>query len=214
METAYVINLKHRTDRWEKMRTKWGSFFNLIRVDGIILPKDSRLNKFRASEGLGLTHISLIEQTHSPTLLILEDDAVPTPNFMKRWTEIKNYLDTHLTEWEVFNGGVHFLKHYHSVKQLNKSVLIDGQIGCAGHFLYLNMTAKPVFREWLNDKLDIDMFYCNQKLLCSYPLLAKQEDDRSDIIEEERSWDYTYKMNELSFYKHLKRIYTQYKYIV
>ena len=196
------------------MKSKWNSFLNLIRVEGIILPKDERPNKYRASEGLGLTHMKLIQEAKArgqQTILILEDDAVPEPNFMKRWTELKAYLDTHLEEWEVFNGGVHFLRHYHNVQELNNSVLITGNLACAGHFIYLNLNAMDTFLLWEEEKLDIDMFYCNQKLVCSYPLLAKQEDDTSDIILEERKWDYTYQQNELEFYKNLQRLYLKYK---
>jgi len=62
MDTAYVINLKHRTDRWEQMVKNWSDKLNLIQVDGIIVPPDDRRHVLRAIEGLGLTHMQLLKE--------------------------------------------------------------------------------------------------------------------------------------------------------
>ena len=215
MEDAYVINLPHRTDRWEAMVEKWSPYFNLIKVSGIMLPPDEREHSRHASEGLGLTHQQLLQESQVKglkTILILEDDAVPEPNWFDRWREIKEYLDTHLDEWEVFNGGSHFLKKYYDVKQLPKSCLIKGQRCCATHFIYLNMSANYKFLKWEEQKQDIDLFYCDTdfKLYCSYPLLSKQADGKSDIVNSERSWNITYLLNEAEFKRNLGDVYLHY----
>lgn len=211
---AYVINLKHRTDRWEEMQQKWSKYFNLIQVDGIILPADNKPHDRIASEGLGLTHMRLLKEAKAKglkTILILEDDAIPEPNWFERWVEIKDYLDSHLNEWEIFNGAVHFLKHYFDVKQLNQSCLINGRLGCAAHFMYLNLDAFDKFMKWTDEKEDIDMFYCNHhKLYCSYPILSKQADGKSDIIETDRKWFLTYMQNEAEFRHRLGNLYLKY----
>ena len=211
---AYVINLKHRTDRWEQMVKNWSAYFNLIQVNGTILPLDDRPKDRRASEGLGRTHMELLTEAKAKglkTILIMEDDALPEPKWFERWLEIKEYLDTHLDEWEVFNGAVHFLRDYIDVVELKQSCLIDGRVGCAGHFLYLNLDAYDKFMKWTDEKVDIDMFYCNyHKLYCSYPILSKQADGMGDIVENEREWDDTYFQNELYFRRKLRGLYLKY----
>lgn len=214
-QTAYVINLAHRTDRWEAMKQKWSEYFDLVQVNGIILPPDDRPHVRVASEGLGYTHMKLLtdaKQRGEKTILILEDDAVPEPQWFERWTEIKEYLDSHLSEWDVFNGGVHFLRHYHGVKELKHSCLIDGRLGCAAHFMYLNLDAYFKFMTWPEDKTDIDMFYCNNfRLYCAYPILSKQADGQSDIVSSERHWFITYLQNEAEFRHKLGDVYFKYR---
>jgi len=217
MEDAYVINLPHRTDRWEAMVQKWSPYFNLIKVSGVMLPPDEREHSRHASEGLGLTHKQLLEESQVKglkTILILEDDAIPEPDWFDRWREIKEYLDAHLDEWEVFNGGAHFLKQYHDVKELKKSCLIKGQRCCATHFVYLNLSANYKFLKWEEEKRDIDLFYCDTdfKLYCSYPILSKQADGKSDIVNSERSWFLTYLQNELEFKHRLGAVYLKYQF--
>jgi len=215
MNDAYVFNLKHRTDRWDNMVKYWSKDLNLIKVEGIMLPHDNRPKVHRASEGLGWTHMKLLKEAKArgmKTILLLEDDAIPEPNWLERWVELKEYLDTHLDEWEVFNGAIHFLRHYDGVKELNKSCLIDGRIGCAAHFIYLNLDAFDKFMKWEETKQDIDMFYCNNhKLYCSYPILSKQADGPSDIVEESRWWMLTYMQIEAEFKYFLGDVYLKYQ---
>ena len=216
MDDCYVMHLKHRTDRWEQMLENWSPHFNLIPVSGVVLPDDGRPKDRRASEGLGLSHMELLKDAKArglETILIMEDDAVPEPKWFERWTEIKAYLDSHLDRWEVFNGGVHFLRDYLYIKELKKSCLIDGQIACASHFIYLNLRAFDKFMRWTEKKIDIDMFYCNNHTLyCSYPILAKQSDGVSDITQNNRAWEKTYLQNEFEFRHKLGGLYLKYQY--
>ena len=218
MDTAYVINLASRPDRWEQMKRKWSSHFNLVRVDAIPTdPNDERTKVEKATEALGWTHMKLLQdavRNGLKTILILEDDAVPEDKWFERWTEIKAYLDSHLDEWETFNGGAHFLRDYYGVKKLDKSLLIDGKYACAAHFMYLNLASFDKFWAWPNDPVDIDQFYCNRfKLYCAFPILSKQADGQSDIVEEVRVWDETYTMNEMYFKRNLQDLYLEYKHI-
>lgn len=146
------------------------------------------------------------------TILIMEDDAVPEPGWYERWSEIKKYLDEHLDDWDVFNGGAHQLKDCYNVVELNKSALLDSSRCCASHFMYLNLSALKRFLNWENHKMDIDMFYCctGFQMFCSYPILAKQADGHSDIIEGKRDWDVTYMSNESHFRRHLGALYYKY----
>jgi GR25 family glycosyltransferase involved in LPS biosynthesis len=218
MDTAYVINLASRPDRWEQMKRKWSSYFNLVRVDACPMEDNPDILKsVRAAAALGWTHMSLLKDAVAQglqTILVLEDDAVPESGWFERWKEIKTYLDSHLDEWETFNGGIHFLRDYHGVKKLDKSLLIDGSVGCASHFMYLNLKSVDKFLDWTDEKQNVDMFYCNNfKLYCAFPILSKQADGPSDIMDEVRSWDETYLMNEQHFKYNLRDLYLEYKHI-
>lgn len=216
MEDAYVINLASRPERWEQMKRKWSKYLNLIRVDAIPTdPEDDRPKVVKSSEALGWTHMKLLKEARGQglkTILILEDDAVPEDDWFEKWTEIKSFLDSNLKQWDVFNGGAHFLRDYYGLEKLNKSLLVDGRFACASHFMYLNLDCFDKFWTWPNEKQNVDMFYCNNfRLYCSYPILAKQADGQSDIVDQIRKWDDTYIMNELYFKKNLGDLYIQYK---
>lgn len=215
MDEALVINLDSRPDRWARMKEAWSPFLNLVRVSAEPALEDDRPRHRRTSEALGWTHMSLIADAQRrglKTILVLEDDAVPEPGFFHRWTELKQKLDSDLDSWEVFNGGAHFLRDYFGFQRMDHSVLIQGQIACAGHFLYLNLSATSRFLEWPKTKEDIDMFFCNRfKLSVAYPILAKQANGASDIIGETRDWTDTYIQNELAFKRNLGDLWYEFK---
>jgi GR25 family glycosyltransferase involved in LPS biosynthesis len=234
-QTAYVINLAHRTDRWNNM-LQWWPEFNLVKHHGIVLPKvpDRKLNENlseeakqkiywsinvdRRANGLGMTHMQLFRdamERGDKTILILEDDAVPKPGWFERWTEAKEYLDNHLDDWDVFNGGAYNLQTAYDVVKLNKILFIDGDRACASHFMYFNMKAFEKFLKWEICKTPVDMFYCNAyekvfKLYCAFPMLSIQDDGFSDIINENRDWAVTLQMNELNYKQHLGVLYDEF----
>jgi hypothetical protein len=225
---AYVINMKHRTDRWDKMVAKWSPYFKLNRVDGLKITDENLTHAQRATLGLCLTHKLLIEDAIKrglKTILVLEDDAVPEPCFYARWEEMKTYLDTHLDEWEVFNGGVLNLQHVYDCVDLKHGCLMNGKHGGQSHFIYLNLTNgsekltawdgtwnEP--QEYISDNTEIDLYYNSQfKLFCAFPMLAKQANDVSDIIDKERSWDNFYLLSEMNLRTKLGDRYLKYRWI-
>jgi len=225
---AYVINMKHRTDRWEKMVEKWGPFFKLNRVDGLKITDETLTHAQRATLGLCLTHKQLIEDAVKrglQTILILEDDAVPEPWFYKRWCEMKEYLDNHLCDWEVFNGAMTGTQEVYDYVDLNSGCLLDAKHGGQAHFIYLNLSkGTEKLTNWdsnwnteliyKTDKTEIDLYYNSQfKLYCAFPLLAKQANDKSDIVNVERSWDNHYLLSEMNMRALIGTRYLKYKFM-
>ena len=225
---AYVINLAHRTDRWDKMVAKWSPYFKLHRVEGLKITDENLTHAQRATLGLSLTHKLLIEDAIKrglKTILVLEDDAVPEPWFYARWEEMKTYLDTHLDEWEVFNGGIHNVQEMYNTIDLKNGCLIDGKHGGASHFIYLNLTRDTEkLTNWDTnwnepqiykcDNTEIDLYYNSQfKLFCAFPILSKQANDYSDITDKDRSWDNFYLLNEMNLRAKLGDRYLKYKWI-
>ena len=199
MEKAYVLNLKHRTDRWEQLQK---DFINvpliLERVDGVILDDDNLTQRQKGYLGVAYTHIKLVNEAKArgdKTILILEDDCVLEPNGWENWIKIKNYLDNHLDDWEVFNGGIVSPGDIHNVIKLNDIFLVKENGGGGCHFFYINIDkAYQKIMDWVITKQDIDLYYSyNFNYWISYPLLAIQRNGYSDIDTSDRDW--TERMN-------------------
>jgi hypothetical protein len=194
MEKAYVLNLKHRTDRWEQLQK---DFINvpliLERVDGVILDDDNLTQRQKGYLGVAYTHIKLVNEAKArgdKTILILEDDCVLEPNGWENWIKIKNYLDNHLDDWEVFNGGIVSPGDIHNVIKLNDIFLVKENGGGGCHFFYINIDkAYQKIMDWVITKQDIDLYYSyNFNYWISYPLLAIQRNGYSDIDSSVRDW--------------------------
>ncbi len=100
-----LINLDKRKDKWENVKNLWSEHFKLERVSAITHPRDPVC-------GLALTHISLMREflmnKEQDYLLIMEDDAHPTPDF--NVTFFKGVLDhaMRIPFWHVINFGPWF----------------------------------------------------------------------------------------------------------
>lgn len=199
---AHVINLRERTDRWETFQQNWKDApFEIVREDAIRME-----NVYHA---VFLKHRELLQQakdrgeTH---LLVMEDDAVPCLDYVKRWTEqIKPYLDAR-DDWEVFNGGMLSIRDH--VKRITRmksedltTMLLQVDRGCMAHFLYFKVepTLEKI-KDWEEEgKPEFDAWY-SHKLKCyaCVPFLAIQSDGHSDATNEERQWEDRFKHEQLS----------------
>jgi GR25 family glycosyltransferase involved in LPS biosynthesis len=189
---AYVINLPERTDRWETFQQSWkDTGLELVRVDGI------RMND--PYHAVFLKHRELLEQAKvrgDEHLLILEDDAVPCENFVKRFKHLRDYLDIR-DDWDVLNGGMLSMRDV-----ITKIVKIEDEglatlclrvhRGCMAHFLYCKVAPMlATIQEWEADgKPEFDGWYAH-KLRCNacLPFLAIQHDGQSDATNSKREWE-------------------------
>jgi len=74
MFDAFVINMDHRTDRWESMQSNWSHIFKLHRVPGVKSQK-----KYH---GCGQAHVNAFKEArkrnpHHPFYIVMEDDVKP-----------------------------------------------------------------------------------------------------------------------------------------
>lgn len=200
---AYVLNLPHRTDRWEQLQKDFKeSQFNLIQVKGVIVDDPDLSLKERKYHGVALTHIELVKkakQENKKTILILEDDCKPEPNYIKNWIKIKDYLDTHLDDWDVFNGAICGIKSVEKVIQLDDIYLVEEVGGAFCHWLYINVDkAIDKLCNWTLEKKDIDLYYTNNfKHYTCLPLLAEQYNGYSDISMDMKDWHFNFIMARL-----------------
>lgn len=208
MDTAYVINLKHRTDRWEKVQEDFKDApFKLERYDAIKIGDPPHFAT-KGTYALFYTHQKIIQEAKErgdKTLLIMEDDALPCKDYGRRWILVKEYLDTHLNEWDVFNGGVYdslqFLENPRSIVDEQAPVVIFNAIrGAAGQFLYFNIDAiSEKVKNWEDYKgFECDAYYVmKHRTIACVPFIAIQHDGDSDIENQPREWVNKFKLEEM-----------------
>lgn len=103
--TIKVINLDKNKLKWNKMKEIWSDYFQLERVSAKMHVRDPVC-------GLALSHISLLREFASdPTndfLLIMEDDAYPTPDFNVTFVHTAMERAMRIPFWQVINFGPWF----------------------------------------------------------------------------------------------------------
>ncbi len=207
-DKAYVINLDSRPDRWLRIQEKFkDSPFQLERFSAI---KDSV-----GWKGCGYSHMALIEKAkneYMPSILIMEDDCVPSKEFNVAWPKIKKWLDTNKNSWDIFIGGNTYYSLFVSSedKQLNtiKPIcFIEPNIKLyvtkmlTTTYYYLNSSAYDKFLEWKNDidkngAVDVWPNTIKMKIVSCIPFIATQESDYSDIGKTEINYSSDFKKSE------------------
>jgi len=191
--TAHVMNLKHRTDRWERIQYYFkDEAIKLERTDGVVITNPFRAGIHSQYEGVARTHYELVKRAKrqgQKTLLMLEDDCKPEKDFGMNWIKMKAWLDSHLDEWDTFNGGALGFSTIANHILLDECLLFEPNEGCASHFVYFNVDRMlPRLEAWFVDEPEIDVYYFAKcKTLCAYPPLAIQDEGYSDIARQHRT---------------------------
>jgi hypothetical protein len=172
-------------------------------------PEISR--KDRGYIGVARTHIEIIKMCKAKnmtTVLILEDDCKPEPNWEENWYKAKDYLDNNLDKWEVFNGGICGIESLKRVVVIDNLYLLNTIGGCFSHWLYLNVDkAYDKLLAWEDHKKEIDLYYTYHfNHYTSYPLLAEQHNGISDIGEREKDWSVNFIMAKIDMKNNLVRM--------
>ena len=178
---AYIINLDERNDRIEQMKSDFiNSPFQLIQYPAV------KMNP--PQEGCARSYVNLVKVAKEkglPTILILEDDNKPEPYYAKNWLIIKQYLDSHLDDWEIFNGGLFGLSLIQEKVDLENDIkLIKTNGGYLTTWIYINSKAYDKVLQWETlGKPLIDLWFSSSffNFWCCYPLLSFQHNGYSDI---------------------------------
>lgn len=210
MTTAHVVNLKHRTDRWQNIQDYFKDTpFKLERTDGVVITNPFRNGIHNQYEGVARTHYELVKRASKQgqkTLLMLEDDCKPEKYFANNWIKMKEWLDAHLDEWDTFNGGPLGFAAIEQHIMLDECLLFETKSGCASHFVYFNVDRMlPKLEEWFVKQPEIDVYYFTHcKTLCAYPPLAIQDEGYSDIAQQHRTdWSNKFYFSKLFVMRYL-----------
>lgn len=198
--SAFVINLDKRTDRWYQIKKLFkNSSINLIRV--------SAIKKNDGHLGCGLSFMKIVryaKENNLKSVLIFEDDNMPLDNFDSRWLTIKKWLDNNLDKWEIYNGGARFLDwqtynkkvpniNNYDVKLFHKinhnEYLFKNDLIVSTNWMYINFNCYDKLLKWLDIQTNIrflvpiDQYINNSKnfnCVFSIPQLALQYNSKSD----------------------------------
>lgn len=184
--TAFVINLEHRVDRWYQITENCGHLLDLRRVNAV-----------RESPGwIGCykSHIKILQEADNlnlDTVLVLEDDCMISnvEQFENRWCQIKQWLDTNLDKWDIFLGGN--MRHFdnaHLPRIINRDLnLVQLSLTYGTHFTYYN---KSTYHHILNQPMinPIDWFSEHFCVVVPCPYLAVQRPGFSDIVQRDTPW--------------------------
>ena len=200
---AYVINLEKDADRLTGLKTKFeNSRIHLVRVPAIE-------NKENGHIGCGMSFVKTIQfakDNNLNTILIFEDDNKPLEDFEERWIIIKEWLDSNLDKWDVYNGGARFIDwlsydHKSTSEWVDKTKLaftinenehlFTCPITCSTNWIYINSKAYDKVLKWKNiynnndimPFMPIDQYLGNTyyfDILFSIPHLALQENGVSN----------------------------------
>jgi hypothetical protein len=182
--TAFVINLRNRPDRWININRDCGHIFDLRRIEAV--------RETPGWKGCLKSHQKILtyaQLANLNTVLVLEDDCKIVDNdehpFNERWSQIKGWLDANLDQWDIFIGGTTIFGFVSPDKITIIPLHLDLGISRISkafttHFTYYN---RSVFSNIINHPANkqIDVIMHNYKLLIASPFLAIQAASYSDI---------------------------------
>jgi hypothetical protein len=183
---GFVINLDTRPERWVAFEQQLQAISKtkFFRFPAIAVPSNGAIGC--AASHCRIMENHLLAKNHSNNLLILEDDALFTPEFHLRWPKIKAVLDNR-EDWDVFLGGVTdgmrppTPRITKILDPEEKLVCIDK--GLTAHFVYINHKSIQDVLHSYNYTLPIDDHYNKFRLVTSLPFLAVQRPSVSNITE-------------------------------
>ena len=187
IDDVYIINLDERKDRLDQITSDFKDSFRLYRTSAVKMdpPQQGCANSF-------LRIIQMAKEKGLLTVLIFEDDNKPVDGYQQRWKIIKNYLDTHMNEWEIFNGGQRHIMGINKMIELDNGVNLIKPIGGFGtNWIYINNNVyDKILNEWHKNKIPIDLYFSNQfNIWCCYPMLGLQYTGQSNIDGTFREFD-------------------------
>ena len=205
MFDVYVINLKDREDRWNKIIEIFGKDFNLIRVDAI--------KHEIGAYGCFLSHqkcIQIAKDKHLKYIIVIEDDCSKN-NLFDLKVKIDNIVECLLKykNWDIFTGtpnnlvGTNILKSvtYNKTKlyHINKTSTTNFIIyNSSSYDFYLNNTSFDPFKEALDN-----IWWHKLRAFTSIPFITYQYPCYSNIKKKEINYSRKFKKVELRIIKYI-----------
>lgn len=183
MNTAYVINLDRRTDRWERAQQLWSPFFKLIRVSAVETPGNG-------ARGCKESHVMIAEQylKNNDFIIVIEDDSEITPWFSEIGHACLSGAEKHIHEWDFVNCSplLDLSAIRLPVAQLKPTIsplFLKASYAHQTNFMLYNKRSLPVLNASLRSPLPVDMWIARnaKNIWVTTRLLAIQDGSASDI---------------------------------
>jgi len=208
---CYVVNLDSRPDRWESIQQNviplW-PFSPLERwpgINGNLLPHPPWWNATGGAWGVYRTHLAIIEKClneNVESVLILEDDALPCPDFPARVAE---FLAAVPGDWGmIYLGGQHLFTKRRQPRPINDQVMVPFNVNRCHAFAVHQRSMAKVYAHLTTTNEDYDgshhidhqLGYLHMhrkvKVYCPTHWLIDQGPGKSDIdgmMRQRRSWN-------------------------
>lgn len=182
---AFVINLKSRPDRWQRMKRIFdGSDIKISRIEAVLDSNPhlgvlkSFLKALRKARALRLENV-----------LLLEDDCMPTAGWKSRWPKVRSWLDENPDKWDLYSGGNWAIWFPHEVGRVDDIRFYDPAYSLAAHWLYvpqrsyeslINYYSRVVTLAPVLPLVGIDHHNNLFKMVISEPFMAYQKSDYSN----------------------------------
>ena len=176
---VYIINLDESVDRMKQLMKDFSDVFTIYSTSAVKMTP--------GQQGCALSFVRIVKmakEKNLPTVLIFEDDNKPEPNFYKNWIIIKKYLDSHMDEWEIFNGGMRNIMGIQKMIELESGVKLIKPIGgYSTNWIYINNSVYDKILGWeLLGKPLVDLWFSSSfNIWCPYPILGLQYSGKSEI---------------------------------
>jgi len=185
----YVINLIHRTDRYQHIQNSFSKYKNInIHFIEAVKHENGAIGCFRSHKKC----IQLAKDNDMKNIIVIEDDCLPMEQFDTKLTTIKKYLDTH-DDWDIFLGAVNKTRSKHVLNKLyiDDIKLLQVSFGSTAHFIIYNHTSYSFFLE-SDENNYVDQCWAGKlKAYTCVPFLAKQINDFSDIENKKVNYQHT-----------------------
>ena len=114
MIDVYVINLKHRTDRKEKMIKKFERFKNInLKFIEAIEHNNGTIGCFKSHKKC----IEIGKENNMEYIIVIEDDTIPCKYFETRLNSILEYLNNN--NFDIFLGMVNKTRKEHIIEKID-----------------------------------------------------------------------------------------------
>jgi len=174
-----VINLANREDKWNQIKDSFSRWpVPLERLDAVRMKPG-----WKGCAASHLKAIRLAKERGLDMVIILEDDALLTPDGIERFEALLPVLKARRREWDIFLGGATFLENVRTISLVPP--LFQAQAYTA-HFCLVNSEAYDKILNGYNQDGDmqIDVFYKNNlNLWMTNPHIAVQRAGLADIGE-------------------------------
>ena len=204
MIDIYVINLKKRTERLNRVKKDFANY-NLIIIEAI---EDMNQEGWKGCFNSHLKIISIAKEKKLPYIIVIEDDCkiIDEITFDINLKQILNWLENNMEEWNIFLGGVTKVWNYNKLIQLDNDLkLLSINEGKTTHFIIYNSNCYDYYLS-LDSNIPIDKCWHNKLIgITSIPFIAIQYSDFSDIENKEVNYETRFTSIENNFIKMIKK---------
>lgn len=202
--TALAINLPHRQDRWAELVQSWESIRAVSVRRAQALPHRVRHNGTHSIlvSGCARSHHAVVTQAFAlnpslPFVFVMEDDAVPMPDFNVAFADIFAYAVQHLNDWDIINLGASLVYRKGETPpsfQYFSHTLLQSSVWGGAHAMLVNRRAVPAYQRMLHSIREHDLHTPEGRsdvtlsrdsslvTLLSVPAIVRQRRGWSDLI--------------------------------